>query len=122
MRALIVVALSLLASRVAVAANDPYAAFAAGEYRKALQGFQKRQTERPNDPELWERIGDSHYRLGNFGAARQAFRRLVELDPKWPNAFYNLGNAEARTGRFPAAVRHYKKALELDPSDSAARH
>ncbi|MEL6545214.1 MAG: tetratricopeptide repeat protein [Myxococcota bacterium] len=78
---------------------DPYAAFEKKDYATALNGFQELLARDPSNLDVLERLGTTHYRLGNFEAARRAYSSLLERGSDGPKTLYNLGNAEVRSGQ-----------------------
>jgi TolB-like protein/tetratricopeptide (TPR) repeat protein len=79
------------------------------EYRAALEGL-------PNDAGLWERIGYTHRRLGNWDEALGALDKVVALDPRNADALWDLGGETLRDlHRYHEAVESYSRALALAP-------
>ncbi len=102
---------------------DPFAAYAAKDYARALQGFLQLQLTQPQDPRLLMNLGATHYRLGQFDQAEAAFKQAAAVsDPNGrERALYDLGNVAYRQGKMDEAQRHYQAALTLDPNDVDAR-
>lgn len=114
------------------------------EYRIALAAM-------PNDADLWNDFGYSHYSRGNWTTAEEAFRRSLQNNDQLKRAWVNLGLTLAQLdqpeeslqafahavpkeqahcnlafvlaarGKTPAAIREYKKALEIAPDLQLAR-
>jgi len=103
--------------------GDPYAAYAAGEFDRALQGFVDLQVEHPDDPRLALHLGSAHYEMKNYAEAEAAFGQaaLHGDDPLRERAYYSLGNNAYRQGKLDEAVEWYKRALEIDPDDEDAK-
>lgn len=57
------------------------AAFAKGEFEKALAGYQACLENDPNDPKLHFLVGLAHENQGHFEKASQHWLKAVELDP-----------------------------------------
>ena len=102
---------------------SPYAAWDAGAYDQALQGFAERQTRRPEDPELNLNVGAAHYKLNDFEAADSEFFRAATTgdDELRSEALYNLGNSAFRQGKLDDAVDFYMASLEANPDDLDAK-
>ena len=119
MNTLLVIVCGLGASSV-----DPYEAYAHGDYAAALEAFQDLQTLSPQDLQLLERIGSTHYRLGNFDGAKRAYSQLAERVPEEirSRVLYNLANTEFQRGQLLDAIDLYEQAIERDASDEDAQH
>lgn len=103
--------------------RDPYAAYEAGLYDQALQGFRDRLARQPESAGLKLAEGGSAYKLGEYQAAEAAYQAVAQAqdEPLAEHALYNLGNTAYRQGRLEDAIRHYEAALGLDPEDEDAR-
>ncbi len=103
--------------------GDPYDAYAAGRYDRALQGFIDLQVERPEDPALALNIGSSHYQMKDYAEAEKAFlAATLARDPGLrARALYNLGNTAYRQGRLEDAIGYYQATLDLAPDDQDAK-
>jgi len=104
--------------------GDPYEAYAAGEYDKALQGFTDLQVEHPEDPSLALHLGSAHYQMKNYTEAEKNFGQaaLGGDEQVRERAMYNLGNTAYRQGKLQDAVEWYRQALEIDPNDEDAKY
>ena len=103
--------------------DDPYAAYASGNWEQALQGFADQQVEHPENPEVALNLGSVHYEMKNFEEAERHFASAVlSGDPGVRNqALYNLGNSAYRQGKLQEAVELYMAALEVNPDDEDAK-
>ena len=103
--------------------SSPYAAWDAGAYDQALEGFAERQTERPDDPELNLNVGAAHYKLDDFESADSQFYRAAAIgdDELRSHALYNLGNSAYRQGKLEDAIDFYRASLEANPDDVDAK-
>ena len=104
--------------------GDPYEAYLAGEYDKALQGFTDLQIEHPEDPGLALHLGSAHFQMKNYTEAEKSFgQAALGGDPQVrERAMYNLGNTAYRQGKLQDAVEWYKRALEAEPDDEDAKY
>lgn len=112
------------APRETRASANPYAAYEAGEYDRALEGFVARRVAKPDDPQLQLNVGSAHYQLRDYPSAEQEYRRASEAKKTQlrAEALYNLGNAAYRQGRLEESVGLYQDALALDPDDQDAKY
>ncbi|MEM6274027.1 MAG: tetratricopeptide repeat protein [Myxococcota bacterium] len=94
------------------------------EHKRALEELQEQHAQRPDDLNVLERIGVTHYRLGQHEAALRAFERLVEKAPESERAriHYNLANAAFRSGQLDRAMEHYRETLKAEPKAQDAAH
>lgn len=104
--------------------KDPYDAFAAGYFDRALQGFLDEQVDHPNEPRLELSIGSANYKMRDYEAAQAAYQRAAGAsDPLLrARAVYNLGNTAYRQGQLGEAVDLYMAALEQNPDDPDAKY
>ena len=103
---------------------DPYSAYEAGEYDRALEGFVDQRVARPDDAQLQLNVGSAYYKLEDFQAAEQEYRRASETEKERlrAEALYNLGNAAYRQGRLEEAVTLYQDSLALASDDQDAKY
>jgi Ca-activated chloride channel family protein len=106
------------------AGASPYAAYQAGEYDRALEGFVEQRVARPEDPQLQLNVGSAYYQLRDYQSAEQEYRRATEAKTERvrADALYNLGNTSFRQGRLEEAVGLYQDALALAPDDQDAKY
>ncbi|MHC1741805.1 MAG: tetratricopeptide repeat protein [Syntrophobacteraceae bacterium] len=116
--------------------NTGNAHYAAGEFDKALEAYEKALSEQPDAGEILFNKGNALFRKGEFDKAREAYRAaaLHTKDPALEaSAHYNLGNAVFEDGRkllesdpqkaisqWGESVRHFHDALRIDPSHREA--
>src|SRR5689334_23044609 len=97
--------------------DDPYKAYAAGAYDRALELFLDAQVDRPRDPRLGMNIGNAYYKLGDFAHAEAAYTGALSTEDRElrARALYNLGNTAFRQQKLEAAIEKYEAALQLAP-------
>jgi hypothetical protein len=84
---------------------------------------QRRLTgERPQDPAVWNDLGNLLLLQGQTAEAEAAYRRAVELDPKKVSALFNLGLLEQQQGNEAEAAKLFKRVLEVDPKHAWAHY
>jgi hypothetical protein len=93
-------------------------AFAAGDYRAAVQRFEQARDGGLAGPAVHYNLGVAQYRLGDYAAAEATFRLIAERYPAMrPLAEYNLGLALWRQERTEAATAAFRSAaLSNDPA------
>ncbi|MCP4661063.1 MAG: tetratricopeptide repeat protein [bacterium] len=103
--------------------DDPYAAYASGNWEQALEGFVDQQVEHPENSEVALNLGSVHYEMKDYEEAERHFASAVlSGDPGVRNqALFNLGNSAYRQGKLQEAVELYMAALEADPDDEDAK-
>ena len=106
------------------APEDPYRAYQAGHFDRALEGFANAQVARPDDPALRLNLGSAHYQLEDYQAADREYARAAQAEDQRlrAEALYNLGNAAYRQGRLQESIDHYRAALEIDSADQDAKY
>ncbi len=68
-----------------------------GEYRPALEWFQKALRYDPNNAAIWTNVGKVHYWLKDFDHAREAWHRALQLEPRRPDAVAGLAAVGDKT-------------------------
>jgi hypothetical protein len=86
-------------------------AFAAGDYRAAVQWFEQARDGGLAGPAVHYNLGVAQYRVGDYAAAEATFRLIGERFPAMRSlAEYNLGLALWRQGRTEAAIAMFRRA------------
>jgi Ca-activated chloride channel family protein len=111
-------------------------ALSAGDYGKALQGYEQAAEIEPEALEIAYDQGIAYYRMGDYERAAEYFSRALSaedasLDAK---ARFNLGNsayatalqqqqtdAQAAIAKLEEATNRYREALDITPKDLDAR-
>ncbi|MGV8074850.1 MAG: tetratricopeptide repeat protein [Syntrophobacteraceae bacterium] len=105
--------------------------YAAGEYDKALESYDKALSERPDSGEILFNKGNAFFKKGEYEKAREAYqasalkRKDLSLDA---SAYFNLGNTVFAEGQkqlesdpqkalsqWGQSIHHYQEALRIDP-------
>ena len=102
---------------------NPYRAYEAGAYDRALEGFVDRQVERPDDPALKLNIGSARYQMNDYEEAVSQYSQAALAGDQLlrSEALYNLGNTAYRQGKLGEAIDFYMGALDLNPDDEDAK-
>jgi tetratricopeptide (TPR) repeat protein len=87
---------------------------AVAEYHAALK-------RSPNDPELYEALGDALQKIGHGTEATSAYESELRINPHSPIALFNLGKIQVQTGDPAHGVEYLRRAVEahaaLAPAD-----
>jgi Ca-activated chloride channel family protein len=109
-------------------------AFEAGEYKAALEEYQRLLRERPGDARLHYNAGSAAYRADDLETAVNQFNealRTTDLGLQ-RDAYYNRANTRYRQGEkiteaadkqqmWESALNDYDRALKLNPEDADAK-
>ena len=81
-----------------------------GRHAEQVEIYRKLLRQHPNDPRLWERLGNALKYLGRTAEAVRAFQRSVKIDASYGEGWWALANV--KTFRFGADdVTAMRKAL-----------
>ena len=92
-----------------------------GDYKKAIESYQKAIQENPQVAKFWVNLGMAGERVGDYSLSFSAYLRAVELEPDNARAHLGLGKIFYMRGEFEQAEAHLKKALEQEPGLKSAR-
>jgi Flp pilus assembly protein TadD len=112
-----------------------------GKHREACEVFERRVALSPDNPMIWNDLGNEYAAAGELDKALAALKRAHEVFPAYPLPLYNLGkymldrchelqqefqeadsSAQTRLQELAAeAIGYFKQSLERDP-DNAACH
>jgi Ca-activated chloride channel family protein len=109
--------------------------YAAGDYKDALNEYERLLEKKPDDPRLHYNAGAAAYQAKKYDKAIKQFSdataaQNLELQQM---AYYNLGNAQFRLGESESdpqqkmgnwqdAVKNFDSALKLNPKDADAKY
>ena len=88
-----------------------------GDYRGAIQAFNKAKAESSHDPRVFLGLGLSHYRLAHYDSAIENLKQALRLDEALEQAHAVLGDVAFMRDELADAVRHYESAWTLNPND-----
>ncbi|MEQ1504150.1 MAG: VWA domain-containing protein, partial [Myxococcota bacterium] len=92
-----------------------------GKYPQAIERYVELSLERPDDPDVFDRLAAARYRAGDYEGAARAYDAASELRGDDPDTEYNSGNAYYRAGRLEDAERRYDQVLAADPDHEGAK-
>lgn len=97
------------------------AAFAAGQYKQAIEQFTSALNLDPNNAILFSNRSAAYAGARQWTAALEDAQRAVELKPDWAKGWGRQGAALLGLGRAPEAVAAYERALALEPDNAQVR-
>lgn len=125
MMVLLVLALSLPASRQALALLPMgIGQWCDGQGRETCAGraWQVAANLAPANPNPLLALGEHHFEGDDLAAAERTFETALALAPDLPEAYNNLGLIYARQGAHERALAAFEKALSLEPGIAATEH
>lgn len=108
-------ALVAVASLAAVTISAPNLA-------KTLEAQRRLAVEKPNDPAVFNDLGNLLQLSRRPEEAETAYRRAIELDPNRVSALFNLGLLQQEKGERREAAKLYKRALKIEPRHAWAHY
>ncbi len=115
--------------------QEAEAAYKAGDYDLAVQGYRSEAQKAPSDPKLQFNLGTAAYKGKAYPEALASFRKSLKVqDIGLQNqSYYNMGNTLYRQGEetekqnpqqtiktWEASIGAYENALKLKPDDTDA--
>ncbi len=86
-----------------------------GQYRRAIEQFNKALEEDRNFQQACQYLGDTFFKMGRLDEARKAYERARELDPNNEYVLENLGVVFANKGDYKKAVLQWGEVLKRNP-------
>ncbi|MEX0820741.1 MAG: tetratricopeptide repeat protein [Rhodothermales bacterium] len=88
-----------------------------GDVEAALKYYREEQSVEPSS-DLFVKMGESFYRMGEADSARAAYEQAIALDSTNATAHMMYGQLLEETGQLEEALRHSQRALALEPNQS----
>jgi tetratricopeptide (TPR) repeat protein len=89
---------------------------ASGQPEKAIAEYQAAIMKQPNNPDLYESLGDEEQKISHFDGATKAYQQELILSPGNGIALYNLGKIQVETGDPIAGVSMLHRAVDAHAS------
>src|ERR1700687_6525513 len=80
----------------------------AGDFAQAEMLYQDILRKEPNQPHVWQRLGDARLAMGKGAEAISSYQNVLKLSPQFAPAHFGLGNAFAAAGRREEGVAWYR--------------
>jgi tetratricopeptide (TPR) repeat protein len=88
-------------------------------YLDALDYYRAALAKKPNNAQLYNKIGINELQMARFSEARKDFERAIKIDGKFADAHNNLGVIYYLQKKYGAAIKRYEDAIKLR-EDSAS--
>jgi hypothetical protein len=89
---------------------------------KAIETQRKLVAERPEDPAVYNDLGNLLMLVPKPADAEAAYRKAIELDPNKASALFNLGLLLQQQGELHEAEDLYQRTLKADPNHAWASY
>jgi tetratricopeptide (TPR) repeat protein len=84
-----------------------------GDYRKAIERFERNVEATPTDPSVHLFIGRCQRKLGEYEKAGASLAKTLKVFPNDPEALYELALLQADQGKKSEALESLRKALSV---------
>ena len=91
-----------------------------GQLALVIERAESLTKQYPKAFDVWNLMGASAARLGQFDQAILAFKRVLAIEPDKADAYYNMGKALKELDRVEEAVQAYSKAIAIKPDYAEA--
>jgi tetratricopeptide repeat protein len=89
---------------------------------RTVEAQRRLATERPNDPAVFNDLGNVLMLASQPAEAEAAYRRAIELDPNKTTALYNLALLLQQRGELGEAMDLYSRVVKLEPRHAWAHY
>jgi Tetratricopeptide repeat len=89
---------------------------------RALEAQKRLAAQRPDDPAVFNDLGNLYLLAHQPDEAEQAYRKAVSLDSKRVSALFNLGLLLQRRGQPKQALDFYRQVLDVQPEHAWAHY
>jgi Tetratricopeptide repeat len=89
---------------------------------RALEAQKRLAAERPNDPAVFNDLGNLFLLAHQPEEAEQAYRKAVALDPKRVSSLFNLGLLLQKRGERKQALDFYHQVVDAQPEHAWAHY
>jgi tetratricopeptide (TPR) repeat protein len=92
-----------------------------GRFAEAISAYHEAETRAPEDPEVYNNLGNAYFALFKVDEARALYHRTLKLDPGHVWGMNNLGYTYFATQEYDQAVQWFQRALARQPDHLFAR-
>lgn len=91
-----------------------------GDFKAAVDIYEKALKEYPANHVLWIRLGNAYKAENNLGKAKSSFEKALEVDPNCSDALFNLGLVYAEQKELAKAKEMFKKSIATNSENAFA--
>jgi hypothetical protein len=114
--------ISCLVALITIVAIAALAAVPSKNLTKAIEAQRRLVTEHPQDPAVYNDLGNLLMLVPQTADAEAAYRKAIELDPDKASALFNLGLLLQQRGDQREAEDLFQRALKADPNHAWASY
>ena len=96
-------------------------ALAGNHLDEAARQFETERDRDPLAPGLYDRLGDTYLRTGNYPKAESALRKAIVLEPNSTGPYILLGKTLLKEADAAGAVLYLEHARQMDPGNFMTR-
>jgi len=89
----------------------------AGEWEQAIEIYHALLQQYPDKPDLWSRLADIQWSLGNTEAVAEALENAVRYSSEDPGLYFKLSKVYSELQKPQLALDAIERAIELDPDN-----
>lgn len=89
-----------------------------GEYNRALGELKAAMTLQPENPRVYQHLGELYVCRGMLEDAEKAFQRAIHYGPRFTRAYDSLADVYARRGDRERVVAAMRKAAAISPKNA----
>ncbi|PKN33629.1 MAG: hypothetical protein CVU61_12340 [Deltaproteobacteria bacterium HGW-Deltaproteobacteria-19] len=89
-----------------------------GEYNRALGELKAAMTLQPENPRVYQHLGELYVCRGMLEDAEKAFRKAIHCEPRFTRAYDSLAEVFARKGDRERMIAAMRKATAISPKNA----
>jgi len=86
-------------------------------YREAIKYFQQAIEIFPANPDSWNDMGTTHYKLKEYDQAEKCYRQALQINPLGYKTYFNLANDYLDQKRIPESEEALKAGIKIYDKD-----
>jgi tetratricopeptide (TPR) repeat protein len=89
-----------------------------GEYNRALVELEEAMSLQPENPRVYQNLGDLYVRRGMLADAEKAFQKAILLEPRFTRAYDSLADVYLRRGDLERVIVAMRQATAISPKNA----